>query len=80
MKGYVLKNDDGSIGGVFPYSTANVSPGAPTDAELDAIFGQPATVGAGFIGIVNDSGGGTECYIVWSDGANWWNKNGNKSV
>lgn len=36
----------------------------PTDAELDSAFGQPADVGAGFIGVVDDN-------IVVSDGTNW---------
>jgi hypothetical protein len=52
-------------------SVANVS-NPPTDAELDAEFGTPATVGAGFIAILDDAGAGANVYLVASDGTNWW--------
>lgn len=52
-------------------STGNVS-SVPTDAELDAAFGTPAGVGAGFIGLVDDAGAGTAVWLVASDGSNWW--------
>ena len=44
----------------------------PTDAEFDAIFGTPATVGAGFIGLIDDNG---EDNIIWraiSSGTSWF--------
>jgi hypothetical protein len=44
----------------------------PTDAELDAIFGTPATVGAGFSVYLNDDGAGNNFYHIVSDGTNWW--------
>lgn len=44
----------------------------PLDAELDAIFGTPATVGAGFTALIDDNAGGANFYIVRSDGTNWW--------
>ncbi|NLD43665.1 MAG: hypothetical protein GX657_09235 [Chloroflexi bacterium] len=53
------------------YSTADVS-SPPTDAELDAAFGTPAEVGAGFTAIVNDAGAGAAVWLVASDGAGWW--------
>jgi len=53
------------------HSTADVS-SPPTDAELDAAFGTPAQVGAGFTGIVDDDGAGAAVWMVASDGANWW--------
>lgn len=53
------------------YATDDVT-NPPTDAELDTAFGTPATVGAAFIGILNDAGGGTNLYMVASDGTNWW--------
>lgn len=59
-------------------STANVT--TPTDAELDSAFGAPATVGAGFIGIVNDNNGGTDEYLCWSDGTNWFYATGTKAT
>lgn len=51
-------------------STDNVT--TPTDAEIDTAFGTPATVGAGFIGIIDDAGAGTAVYLCVSDGTNWW--------
>jgi len=38
-------------------STANVS-SPPTAAELDSAFGQPAALGAGFVGYIDDNGAG----------------------
>jgi hypothetical protein len=55
----------------LPVSTSNVS-SPPTDAELDTAFGTPATVGAGFLGLVDDAGAGSAVYLVGSDGTNWW--------
>jgi len=55
----------------IPISDADVS-GTPTDAEIDAAFGTPSEVGAGFVGIIDDAGAGSQDYIVASDGTNWW--------
>lgn len=44
----------------------------PTQAELVTAFGAAATAGAGFIGYLNDAGGGTNTYICTSDGTNWF--------
>jgi len=52
-------------------STADVT-APPTDADLDAAFGTPATVGAGFIALVDDAGAGAAVYLLASDGTNWW--------
>lgn len=52
----------------------------PTDAEFDTAFGTPAQVGAGFIGILNDAGGGTAVYLVYSDGASWFYVAGTKAL
>jgi hypothetical protein len=60
-------------------SVANVS-NPPTDAELDTAFGAPATVGAGFVRLLDDAGGHANEYLVWSDGANWWHVAGTKAV
>ena len=54
-----------------PVSQDNVG-NPPTDAQLDEAFGQPATVGAGFVAIVDDNGAGTAIWLVASDGASWW--------
>lgn len=59
-------------------STANVT--TPTDAELDSAFGQPADVGTGFVGIINDNAGGTNEYLCWSDGTNWFFVSGTKAT
>jgi hypothetical protein len=61
------------------YSAANVS-NPPTDAELDATFGTPAEVGAGFTAALNDNGTGNNFYFVASDGTNWWYTTGTKAV
>lgn len=44
----------------------------PTQAELVTAFGAAATVGAGFMGLLNDNAGGTNEYLVWSDGTNFF--------
>lgn len=54
----------------IPYKTTDVS-NPPTDAELDAALGTPATVGSGYLALLNDAGGGTNEYLVTSDGTNW---------
>lgn len=66
-----------AVGGAV-YSAANVT--TPTDAELDSAFGTPATVGAGFIGVVDDAGAGTNEYLCWSDGTNWFFATGTKAT
>jgi len=43
----------------------------PTDAELDTAFGTPATVGAGFLAIVTDTGIGGPYWLVASNGTYW---------
>ena len=54
------------------YSEDNVS-APPSDAELDAAFGAPARVGAGFVGVINDGGADTsgDIWICVSTGAAW---------
>lgn len=44
----------------------------PTDAELDAIWGGPGTVGSGWLGVQHDAGGATGFRIIGSDGTNWY--------
>jgi hypothetical protein len=61
------------------HSTANVS-NPPTDAQLDAAFGTPAQVGAGFMATLDDNGAHANEYLVWSDGSNWWYATGAKAV
>lgn len=52
-------------------SVANVS-NPPTNAELVSAFGAAATVGSGFVGIVNDNNAATNEWIIWSDGTSYW--------
>lgn len=60
-------------------STANTA-NPPTNAELVSAFGAAATVGSGFVGILNDNNAGTNEYICWSDGTNWFYSTGTKAV
>jgi len=53
------------------YSEDNVSD-PPDYDEITAAFGTPASVGASFIGHINDSGAGASEWAVFSDGADWW--------
>jgi len=52
------------------HSEYNIS-NPPTDAELDAAFGQPATVGEGFFAFVDDNDGGLIVRLVASVGGSW---------
>lgn len=65
------------------YSTANVSD-PPTDAEIDAAFGAPITLGAGFIGIIDDNDAGADgdvwlCTTTGTD-AEWFYVSMTKAV
>lgn len=53
------------------YSDDSVSD-PPTDAELDSAFGAPATLGAGFIGLLDDDGADTDVYLVATNGTSWF--------
>jgi len=45
----------------------------PGDTELDTAFGEPTALGAGFIGILDDGGAGTDVYICFTTGVdNQW--------
>jgi hypothetical protein len=61
-----------------PMATVNVSD-PPTDAELDAEFGTPAAVGAGFRAYVWDFVD-SKFWQVGSNGANWWYDDMNLAV
>jgi hypothetical protein len=66
-------------GGRVDIDTSDVS-NPPTDAQLDAIFGSPAQVGNGFMRIIDDAGAGSNEYIIWSDGSNWFYATGTKAT
>jgi hypothetical protein len=46
----------------------------PTDAQLDAGIGTPATVGKGFTAYWDNNSAGTNVYLLSSDGTNWWHQ------
>lgn len=52
-------------------STANTS-NPPTNAELISAFGAAATVGSGFMAIVDDNAGHSAEYVIFSDGTKYW--------
>lgn len=52
----------------------------PTDAELDALWTGPGTVGAGWSALLQDSAGTDTLYLVVSDGTFWWTFTGVKAV
>lgn len=60
-----------STGVVTKCSTDNVHDTTPTEASIITAFGAAATVGAGFVGIINDAAGGVNVYICFSTGAKW---------
>ena len=49
----------------------NIAGAIPTDAELDTAFGTPASVGDGYVGILDDSGAGTSVFICVARGTTW---------
>lgn len=56
-------------------ATDDVHDTTPTNAQLITAFGAAATQGAGFIGVVNDAAGGTNFYLVATDGVTYfWTK------
>lgn len=63
------------------YATDDVAD-PPTDAELDAAFGDPTVVGSGFVGVLDDNDAGTDCYVCWTTGAagEWFYAKGIKAV
>lgn len=52
------------------YSANNVT-NPPTAAEINTAFGNFATVGQGFIGVINDNGDGILVWLCVSTGGGW---------
>ena len=52
-------------------STDNVTD-PPTDGELDTAFGTPASVGDGFISLVDDNDAGTKVWLCVALNSKWW--------
>jgi len=67
----------------FAYSDDDITT-PPTDAELDAAFGDAGSQPPGFIGVVDDNSGGAEAttYICWTTGTagEWFYALGTKAV
>jgi len=61
-----------SASGIRTILSTDDTANPPTDAQLDTAFGTPATVGEGFVGLVDDSGAGNNVYLCLSDGTHWW--------
>lgn len=75
----VLVADEGEGYARLNVSKGNVS-NPPTDAELDALYGTPADVGAGWHTIIDDAGGDANVYFVVSNGTSWWYFTATKAV
>lgn len=58
----------------------NVHDTTPTAAELTTSFGDPTTIGRGFIGTVDDADGNTNGYIVWASDASYYFVKGTKAT
>lgn len=61
-------------------STADVTQAAPTDAELNAAFGTPESLGRGFIATIDDNDGDSAGILVWTSDASWYHVIGTKST
>lgn len=53
-------------------AVTNVNDTTPTKAELTTALGDPATVGRGFIGTVDDADGNTNFYLVAASDADYF--------
>lgn len=61
-------------------SVDNVHDTTPTLTQINTAFGAPTSVGAGFMGVINDAAGGTNFYVCASDGTNWFYSKLTKAV
>ena len=53
-------------------AVTQVNDTTPTKAELTTAFGDPATIGRGFIGTVDDNDGNTNGYLVFATDADYF--------
>lgn len=51
---------------------SNVHDTVPTAASLTSAFGDPATLGRGFIATIDDNDGDTNGYLVFTSDASWY--------
>lgn len=61
-------------------AVTQVNDTTPTAAELTTAFGNPATLGRGFVGTVDDNDGDTNGYIVWCSDASFYFIKGTKAT
>lgn len=61
-------------------AVTQVNDTTPTAAELTTAFGNPATLGRGFLGTVDDNDGDTNGYIVWCSDASFYFLKGTKAT
>lgn len=59
-----------SLGIRVGYSTNNVG-NPPSDTDIDSAFGIPATVGNGFVGVINDNDGDADIWLCVAVGDVW---------
>lgn len=72
---------DASTAGLRTIQAVNdVHNTTPTKAELTTSFGDPATIGRGFVGTVDDNNGDAISYIVWASDANYYFVIGTKAT
>jgi len=79
ISGDVTIDEDGEITVTRHRSTADVSD-PPTDSELDSAFGTPATLGRGFVGVIDDNDDNTDGWICWTSDISWYYIKGTKAV
>lgn len=61
-------------------AVTNVNDTTPTAAELTTAFGNPATIGRGFVGTIDDADGDTNGYLVWASDASYYFLKGTKAT
>ena len=61
-----------AVSGVKTITVADDVSDPPTGQELDAAFGTPVAVGDGFVGLVDDNGGGTKVWLCIALNGKWW--------
>jgi hypothetical protein len=61
-------------------AVTNVHDTTPTKAQLTTAFGDPTTLGRGFVGTIDDNDGDAISYIVWTSDANFYFVIGTKAA
>jgi len=65
---------------IIPRVAAQDVSDPPTDAELDAIFGDPLVLDEGYTAYINDDAGGVNNYIVWVSDGKWVYQKGTVAI